>query len=77
MHGCHSDVIDSSSFYYTEQGDLRFSFRNKYLASHTLTIRPTRGLDIALGESIIYSDELEYSISDSDYFFPTGRSLSQ
>ena len=56
----NSDVIDSSSFYYTEHGDLRFAYRDKYLASHTLTIRPTRGLDIALGESIIYSDELEF-----------------
>jgi hypothetical protein len=55
-----SDVIDSTSFYYTEHGDLRFEYRDKFLASHTLTIRPTRGLDIALGESIIYSDELEY-----------------
>ncbi len=56
----NSDVIDSSSFYYTEQGDLRYSYRNKFLASHTLTIRPTTGLDLALGESIIYSDELEF-----------------
>jgi len=56
----NSDVIDSSSFYYTEHGDLRYSYRNKFMASHTLTIRPTKGLDIALGESIIYSDELEY-----------------
>jgi len=55
----NSDVIDSSSFYYTEHGDIRYSYRNKYMASHTLTIRPTKGLDIALGESIIYSDELE------------------
>ena len=56
----NSDVIDSSDFYYTEQGDIRFSYRNKYLASHTLTIRPTKGLDIALGESIIYSDQLQF-----------------
>ena len=57
----NSDVIDSSSFYYTEHGDLRFSYRNKFMASHTLTIRPTRGLDIALGESIVYSDQLEHA----------------
>jgi len=56
----NSDVIDSSSFYYTEHGDLRYFYRNKFLASHTLTIRPTKGLDLALGESIIYSDELEF-----------------
>ncbi len=71
----NSDVIDSSSFYYTEHGDLRYSYRDKFMASHTLTIRPTKGLDIAMGESIIYSDELEYSLPDSDYIFPTGGSL--
>lgn len=54
-----SDVIDSTSFYYTANGSQRFLFREKYLASHTLTIKPTKGLDISVGESIIYSDQLE------------------
>ena len=54
-----SDVIDTTSFYPTATGNQRFLFREKYLASHTLTIKPTKGLDIALGESIIYSDRLE------------------
>ena len=56
----NSDVVDSSSFYYTEHGDLRFSYIDKFIASHTLTIRPTKGLDISIGESIVYSDQLEY-----------------
>ena len=55
-----SDVIDTTSFYPTENGDQRFLFRNKYLASHTLTIKPTRGLDISIGESIVYADQLEF-----------------
>ncbi|NWG27638.1 MAG: hypothetical protein HXY48_03775 [Ignavibacteriaceae bacterium] len=54
-----SDVIDSTSFYYTANGSQRFLFREKYLASHTLTIKPTKGLDISVGESIIYADQLE------------------
>jgi hypothetical protein len=54
-----SDVVDTTSFYTTAIGDQRFLFREKYLASHTLTIKPTRGLDISLGESIIYADKLE------------------
>jgi hypothetical protein len=54
-----SDVVDTTSFYPTENGDNRFLFRQKYLASHTLTIRPTRGLDISIGESIVYADQLE------------------
>jgi len=55
-----SDVIDTTSFYTTATGDKRFLFREKYLASHTLTIKPTTGLDISIGESIIYSDRLEF-----------------
>jgi len=54
-----SDVVDTTSFYPTENGDQRFLFRDKYLASHTLTIKPTRGLDISIGESIVYADQLE------------------
>jgi hypothetical protein len=54
-----SDVVDTTSFYPTENGDFRFLFREKYLASHTLTIRPTRGLNISIGESIVYADQLE------------------
>ena len=60
FHGwLSSDVIDSSLIYYSEEGDQRFQFREKYIASHTLTLKPTRGLDISIGESIIYADKLE------------------
>jgi len=54
-----SDIIDSTDIYYSKSGDVRYKFREKYIASHTLTLRPTKGLDISLGESIIYSDRLE------------------
>jgi hypothetical protein len=54
-----SDAIDSTDIYYTDTGGPRFSFRNKFIASHTLTLRPLKGLDVSLGESIVYSDELE------------------
>jgi Capsule assembly protein Wzi len=54
-----SDVIDSANIYYTELGSERFSYREKYLAQHTLTLRPWKGFDLSLGESIVYSDKLE------------------
>jgi hypothetical protein len=54
-----SDVVDSSLIYYTEEGNQRFQFREKYIASHSLTITPTRGLDISIGESIVYADKPE------------------
>ena len=66
FHGwLSSDVVDSSSFYYTSTGALRFSYREKYIASHSLFIRPLKGLKISLGESIVYSDKLEMI-----YFIP-------
>lgn len=55
-----SDIIDSSDFYFTDIGQTRFNFREKFLASHTLTIKPIKGLNISVGESIVYSDRLEF-----------------
>jgi len=57
-----SDVVDSNEIYNTGSvigGTHRILFREKYLASHTLTIKPTSGLSFSLGESIIYSDRFE------------------
>ncbi len=60
FHGwLSSDVVDSSDIYYTETGTERISFRKKFIASHTLFIRPTKGLKLSIGESIVYSDDLE------------------
>jgi hypothetical protein len=38
-----SDVLDSTSIYYTDAGTERYLFRPKFIASHTLFIRPTAG----------------------------------
>lgn len=55
-----SNVVDSSQVFPSLiEGNNSFKNREKYLASHTVTITPKRGLDIALGESIVYSDQLE------------------
>jgi len=54
-----SDVIDSTSFYYTSTDAVQFSYREKYIASHSIFIRPVKGLKFSLGESIVYSDKLE------------------
>ena len=55
-----SNVADSAEVYPTLlERQNSFKFREKYLASHTLTATPLRGLDIALGESMVYSDRLE------------------
>ncbi|GAB4286761.1 MAG: hypothetical protein Kow0098_02380 [Ignavibacteriaceae bacterium] len=54
-----SDVIDSTESYFTLNASERIVYRDKFLATHTATITPFEGFDIALGESIIYSDKLE------------------
>ena len=66
MHGwLSSDVLDSNSFFYTETGTLSFDYKNKYFAHHSITLTPLEGLDLSLGESIVYDDELEFL-----YLFP-------
>ena len=67
-----SDVIDSNTIYSSlipgRQFD-RIQYRQKFLASHTVIVTPYKGLDIALGESIIYSDRLEISYLIPIMFF--------
>ncbi len=61
FHGwLESDVVDSASVFPTLlPGQESFRFRDKFLASHTITVTPKRGLDLSIGESIVYSDKLE------------------
>ena len=63
IHGwLSSDVIDSNEIYASlRNGDNRILYREKYLASHTITLYPISGLSLSFGESIIYSDRLEIS----------------
>ena len=61
-----SDVIDSTGIYPSYRDDYsRLQYRSKYLASHTLTLRPYSGLSFSLGESVVYSDKMEFL-----YLFP-------
>lgn len=61
-----SNVVDSSEVYASlRNGANRISFREKYLASHTITLYPIQGLSVSLGESVVYSDKLEMA-----YLFP-------
>jgi hypothetical protein len=65
-----SDVIDSTQLYYSAlPGQPRTIYRDKFLAQHTLTITPTKGLDVSVGESIVYSDKLQISYLIPIMFF--------
>lgn len=61
MHGwLASDVPDSNSFFYNKAGSISFSFVNKFIATHSIIVTPLTGLDLSVGESIIYDDKLEF-----------------
>lgn len=64
----NSNIIDSNATYRTGTvgvGDYRDQYIPKYMASHTLTFKPIKGLDIAIGESVVYSDK-----TDVGFFIP-------
>jgi hypothetical protein len=62
FHGwLHSNIIDSARSYNTGTGlfdSEREVYIPKFIAHHSIRVTPVKGLDIALGESVIYSDKL-------------------
>ena len=62
FHGwLHSNIIDSAQTYNTGTGVInsqREIFRPKFIAHHSLNITPVKGLNVSIGESIVYSDKL-------------------
>ncbi len=64
----NSNLIDSNRIYprgNSIYGNTRDQYIPKFMATHSLQIRATKGLDISVGESIVYSDRL-----DVGYLFP-------
>jgi len=56
MHGwLNSNIVDSSRSYYT-YGEYREVFINKFMAANMFTFIPWKGLNLSVGNSIIYSD---------------------
>lgn len=58
----NSNMIDSNRSYNTGVdpfGGKRDVYVSKYMASHSLQFTPVKGLDIHLGESIVYSDGIK------------------
>ncbi len=61
VHGwLSSGVPDSNSFFYNDAGTLSFSYVNKFIATHSIIVTPVSGLDLSVGESIIYDNKIEY-----------------
>ena len=68
FHGwLSSTVIDSLKL----EAYHRDIYREKFIAWHSLTLTPLMGLDISLGESVVYSDKLElvYLMPVMVYYF--------
>jgi hypothetical protein len=66
----NSNEIDSSLVYSSYlPGHPNIAYINKYLAQHTLTLTPVVGLDISVGESIIYSNQLQLAYLIPVMFF--------
>ncbi len=64
FHGwLNSEIVDSTKTYPTYNGgvsgDIRIINRQKMIASHTIQFNLKKGLDLAIGESIIYSDQID------------------
>ena len=58
----NSNIIDSNLTYNTNNpvyGGLRQIFIPKYMATHSIQVSAMKGLDFAVGESIVYSDRLD------------------
>jgi hypothetical protein len=59
----NSNITDSSLSYLNNSGrlenDKRIIFVQKFLATHSIQITPIKGLNIAMGESTIYSDKMD------------------
>lgn len=59
----NSNITDSSLSYLNNSGrldnDIRILFIQKFMATHSIQITPMKGLSLAIGESIIYSDKMD------------------
>lgn len=64
----NSQIIDSNRTYNTgvsSFGGRREFFLRKFMAQHSLTFMPIKGLDLTIGESMVYSDRF-----DAGYLIP-------
>ena len=58
----HSGIIDSTRTYSKDNsvyGDVRELYVPKFMATHSLTFFPLKGISLSMGESMVYSDRLD------------------
>jgi len=65
MHGwLKSNLVDSLNIRGQKE-----TYRNKFIAFHSISIIPSKKIEFSLGESIVYSDQLEFSYLIPIMFF--------
>lgn len=75
----NSDIIDSAKTYNTGNttyGGRREFYVNKYMAQHSLTFRVKKGLTVTLGESMVYSDQINVGYLIPIMFFKVYDNLT-
>lgn len=62
IHGwLHSALVDSTTIHYNAvKSRSSYTQREKYIAAHFLSMDITKNFNFTLGESVIYSDKLQY-----------------
>ncbi|MBU0475239.1 MAG: capsule assembly Wzi family protein [Bacteroidetes bacterium] len=55
----NSQVIDSSTIRYNEDGSQTFKHIPKYYVAHMFSFTPLNSLNLSIGESVVYSDSFE------------------
>jgi hypothetical protein len=59
----NSNIVDSNASYLTHtggvSGDIRVLYKPKFLATHSISFKPKQGVDVSIGESIVYSDKMD------------------
>ena len=61
-----SNVVDSTRYYVNNLGAKEYRMTNKFMAANMFTFTPVGGLDLSIGNSIIYAEETVQPV----YFIP-------
>ncbi len=75
----NSNIVDSSrtySYYNTAYGGKRVFYIPKFMATHSITVKPTKHFDLSLGESIIYSEQINVGYLMPLMFFKVYDNIS-
>jgi len=69
----NSNIVDTLRSYRTGTsgviGDVRIRYIPKFIATHSITFLPAKGLSLSVGESVVYSDKLDIGFLVPVMFF--------